>query len=200
MSQNNEHLTDKLILQHITPGTRVVDLGCGDGRLLRRLRDHQQCDVLGIELDHRHLLQTISQGLPVIRADLDNDLNDIPDQSFDFAVLSQTLQQVRHPVKLLDEILRIAKMALVVVPNFGHWKVRLQVLFRGRAPVTADLPYQWYNTPNIHVLSMSDFRELIINHDIRIVKEIPIIGSKSVEKAVLPNLRARSVLYILERH
>jgi methionine biosynthesis protein MetW len=192
-------LTDKIIKAHITPGTRVIDMGCGDGRLLVTLRDQHQCDVLGVEVEQDEFVSAVSKGLPVIRADLDQGLSDIPDDSFDFAVLSQTLQQVRHPVKLLEEILRVAKMAIVVVPNFGHWQVRLQVLLQGRAPVTQQLPYQWYNTPNIHFMSMHDFRDLAIQGAFRIVKEIPIIGTKNTERPFAPNLRAKNVLYILER-
>ncbi len=192
-------LTDKIIKAHITPGTRVIDLGCGDGRLLATLRDLHHCEVMGVEIEQDEFVSAIAKGIPVIRTDMDEGLTDIPDDSFDFAVLSQTLQQVRHPVRVLEEILRIAKMALVVIPNFGHWKVRLQVMLQGRAPVTEQLPYQWHNTPNIHFLSMHDFRDLAHQGAFRIVKEIPIIGEKSVEKAFAPNLRAKNVLYILER-
>lgn len=192
-------LTDEIISQHIDPSSRVIDLGCGDGRLLAVLKEDHQCEVLGIELEYKEFISAIERGVPVIRADLDQGLHNIPDDSFDFAVLSQTLQQVRHPRELLEEILRVARRVLVVVPNFGHWKVRLQVLFQGRAPVTEELPYQWYNSPNLHFMSMHDFRDLAERDNFRIVKELPIINDRSVDHAWLANLRARNLLYLLER-
>ena len=135
----------------------------------------------------------------MIQANLDHGLPDFPDRSFDFAVLSQTLQQVRHPRLVLDDMLRVAAQALVVVPNFRHWKVRLQLLRYGRAPVTSQLPYEWYDTPNLHFMSMRDFRDLAELLKARIVKELPIIRGRAVEKAWMANLRADSALYVLER-
>ena len=132
-------------------------MGCGEGRLLKLLQDENNCSILGIELDEDRFLESVDNGVPILRADLDEGLSGVPDAAFDFAVLSQTLQQVRHPLDLLDEILRVASKVIVVVPNFGHWKVRLQVLLQGRAPVTDELPYQWYNSPNLHFMSMHDF-------------------------------------------
>lgn len=193
-------ITDPVIMSQIAPGSRVVDLGCGDGRLLCRLRDDHGASIQGVELDLRHVLEAIGRGVPVIQADLDEGLNELPDQSFDFAVLSQTLQQVRRPKELLHEMLRVAKRALVVVPNFGHWRIRLQVLLQGRAPVTTALPYDWYNTPNLHFLSMIDFRDLVERLNYRIVRELPIIGSHAVERAWLANLRADSALYVIEQN
>ena len=131
--------------------------------------------------------------------DLDHGLPDIPDDSFDVAVLSQTLQQVRHPKGVLQEMLRVANRALVVVPNFGHWRVRLQVALQGRAPVTASLPYDWYETPNLHFMSMHDFRDLVDTLSVRIVKELPIMRGRAVDRAWAANLRAHSALYVLER-
>lgn len=193
-------LTDEIITRHIDRHSRVIDLGCGNGRLLALLKDSHECDVQGIELEYGEFLSAIERGVPVIRADLDQGLSHIPDDSFDFAVLSQTLQQVRHPKALLEEILRVARRVLVVVPNFAYWKVRLQVLFQGRAPVTEELPYQWYNTPNLHFMSMHDFRDLADRGNFTIVKELPIIGDRSVDHAWLANLRARNLLYVLERN
>jgi methionine biosynthesis protein MetW len=199
MTNPSAVLTDKLIMQEIASGSRVIDLGCGDGRLLCGLRDKHQCDILGIELDYEEFLLAIAQGIPVLHGDLDKGLREIPDNSFDFAVLSQTLQQVRQPLELLDEILRVAKKALVVIPNFGYWKIRWQVLVYGRAPVTEDIPYQWYNTPNLHFMSINDFRDLSLQGRFHIVKEIPIIGEEGRKAAWLANIRAKNVLYVLER-
>ncbi|WP_240928218.1 methionine biosynthesis protein MetW [Thalassoroseus pseudoceratinae] len=192
-------LNDKLIRDQIRPGSRVVDLGCGDGRLLAMLRDEHGCSVQGVELDQESIEAAISRGVAVIRADLDRGLDDIPSQSFDVAVLSQTLQQVRQPKAVLEEMYRIARWTLVVVPNFAHWRVRWQALSRGRAPVTSELPYEWYNTPNLHVMSMTDFRDLANVVKFRIDKEIPIIRRRAVRHAWAANLRAESALYVLER-
>jgi methionine biosynthesis protein MetW len=192
-------LTDELLMRHIEPGSSVVDLGCGDGRLLDRLRNENDCTVLGIERDMDGFVAAIERGLPVIRADLNVGLQDVPGRSFDYAVLSQTLQQVSRPKQLLNEIFRIARRALVVVPNFGHWKVRLQVAWAGRAPVTDALPYEWFDSPNVHFLTMRDFRELAAQGNFRILKELPIIGNRAVDRAWSANLRAHSALYILER-
>ena len=192
-------LTDRLIIDQIGQGSRVLDLGCGDGRLLCRLRDEVHCSVQGIELDHRGVVESITKGMPVIQADLDEDLDEIPDNSFDFAVLSQTLQQVRHPQNLLQRMLRVAKRAVVLVPNYGHWRIRVQILLHGRAPVTGSLPYDWYNTPNLHFMSMLDFRDLCRQMKINVVREIPIIHGRAASGAWGANVRADSALYVLER-
>lgn len=190
---------DRLIMQQIAPGSRVVDLGCGDGRLPATLAEKHGCRVLGIELDEAAVLAAIGRGVPVLKLDLDDGLPDLPDDSFDFAVLSQTLQQVKHPKRVLQEMRRVAPRALVTVPNFGHWRVRLQVAVSGRAPITHSLPYEWYETPNLHVVSMRDFRDLAKQLRFRIVKELPILNGAAVEHAWAANLRADSALYLLER-
>lgn len=192
-------LADELLMQQIEPGSRVLDLGCGDGRLLARLRDERRCSVMGVERDDDLFVAAIEKGLPILKADLNVDLIDIPDRAFDYAVLSQTLQQVSRPKHLLNEIFRVARRALVVVPNFGHWKVRLQVAWAGRAPVTDSLPYEWFESPNVHFLTLRDFRELAARGNFRIEKELPIIGGRAVDRAWASNLRAHSALYVLER-
>jgi methionine biosynthesis protein MetW len=194
-----EAVADELLMQQIEPHSRVLDLGCGDGRLLARLRAEQDCRVLGVERDEDAFLAAVERGLPMIKADLNVGLRDIPSRAFDYAVLSQTLQQVTRPKPLLEEIFRVANRALVVVPNFGHWRVRLQVALQGRAPVTEALPYEWYESPNVHFLTMLDFRELAAKGNFRIIKELPIIGQRAVDRAWGANLRAHSALYVLER-
>lgn len=192
-------LTDELIMQHIDRGSRVIDLGCGDGRLMQRLHSEMNCEVMGVEMAQSNVVAVIERGLPAIAADLNEGLVGIPTDSFDFAVLSQTLQQVRHPKRLLLEMLRVARRALVVVPNFGHWRVRMEVLRRGRTPITQTLPYEWYETPNLHFMSMRDFRDLMAGIGLRIVKESPIIKGRSVDQLWGANLRADSAFYLLER-
>ena len=194
-----EKLTDETIISEISFGSRVLDLGCGDGRLLERLRDTHGVSGQGIELDNNELLLAMERGVAVIHADLDLGLDGFPDQSFDFAILSQTLQQVRHPRKVVQAMLRVARQALVVVPNFGHWRVRLQLLLDGRAPKTAALPYEWYDSPNLHFMSMVDFRDLVDKVGARVVKELPMIKGRAVPGAWMPNIRADSALYILEQ-
>lgn len=192
-------LTDELIMHHIDRNSRVIDLGCGDGRLMQRLHDEMGCEVMGVEVEQSNIISIIQRGLPAIAADLNEGLVDIPNDSFDFAVLSQTLQQVRNPKLLLLEMLRVAHRALVVVPNFGHWRVRMEVLRRGRTPITQALPYEWYETPNVHFMSMRDFRDLMDGIGLRIVKESPIIKGRSVDQLWGANLRADSAFYLLER-
>ena len=191
-------LTDELIMQHIDKESRVIDLGCGDGRLLERLRREMNCSVQGVDLERSNIVSVIQRGLPVVSANLDEGLTDIPSGSFDFAVLSQTLQQVKEPRQLLTEMLRVARRALVVVPNFGYWRVRMEVLWRGRTPVTSRLPYEWYESPNLHFMSMYDFRDLMTSIGLTIVKESPIIRGRAVDRAWAANLRADSAFYLLE--
>lgn len=192
-------LIDRLILDQIPPGSRVLDLGCGDGRLLCRLRDERQCSIQGIELDHKQVVESIRKGVPILAADLDEGLGEVPDHSFDFVVLSQTLQQVLKPQELMIQMLRVAQRVIVVVPNFGHWRVRLQILLQGRAPITSSLPYDWFNTPNLHFLSMIDFRDLAERMHLRVVRELPIIKGHPAPQAWAANLRADSALYVLEQ-
>lgn len=192
-------LVDDLIMRHIDRNSRVIDLGCGDGRLMERLHREMGCHVVGIDVEQANIQAVIERGLPVVASDLNQGLADIPSDSFDFAVLSQTLQQVQRPKQLLQEMLRVADRGLVVVPNFGHWRVRWEVMLRGRTPITDALPYEWHETPNVHFMSMRDFDELMQSIGLRIVKQRPIIRGRAVEKAWAANLRADSAFYLLER-
>lgn len=192
-------LTDQVIMNQIQSGSRVLDLGCGDGRLLATLRDVHGCSVQGVELDLNSIIGAIDRGVPVMQSDLDHGLPEFPDNAFDVAVLSQTLQQVRQPKELLIEMLRVAQKALVVVPNFGYWKARLWLLVYGRAPVTPSLPFFWYDTPNLHFMSLLDFRDLVDELNVRVERVLPIIKNRAVDRAWAANLRAESALYVLER-
>ncbi len=146
-----------VIASLIEPGSRVLDVGCGDGALLRWLRDEKQVDGRGIEIDMALVNRAIASGIPVIQGDVDSDLPHYPAQSYDYVVLSQALQAMRDPKTVLSSLVRIGKKAIVSVPNFGHWKNRLYLGLYGKMPVTKTLSYQWYDTPNIHFCTIKDF-------------------------------------------
>ena len=141
-------------------GAKVLDVGCGDGELLRLLSESRGVDGRGIELSREGVNECVAKGLAVIQGDADTDLGDYPDDAFDYVILSQTLQATRHPRVVLEHMLRIGRHAIVSFPNFGHWQVRLQLLFAGHMPRTDILPFSWYDTPNIHHCTIKDFRQL----------------------------------------
>jgi methionine biosynthesis protein MetW len=144
----------------VVPGARVLDVGCGDGELLSLLEATRNVDGRGIEISQFGVNAAVGRGLAVIQGDADSDLSDYPDDSFDYVILSQTLQATRNPRQVVEDMLRIGRRAIVSFPNFGHWRIRGQIMFRGRMPVTDNLPYAWYDTPNIHFCSIRDFVEM----------------------------------------
>jgi len=148
-----------VVAEMIERGSRVLDVGCGDGELLKLL-ESRGVDGRGIELSREGVNESVTKGLAVIQGDADTDLADYPDDAFDFVILSQTLQATRRPRVVLEHMLRIGRRAIVSFPNFGHWNIRLQIMFGGQMPRTRNLPYAWYETPNIHFCSIKDFREL----------------------------------------
>ena len=149
-----------VVAQMIDYHAKVLDVGCGDGELLRLLTETRNVDGRGIELSREGVNESVAKGLAVIQGDADTDLADYPDDAFDFVILSQTLQATRRPRQVLEHMLRIGRHAIVSFPNFGHWQVRLQLLFAGHMPRTDMLPYSWYDTPNIHFCTIKDFRHL----------------------------------------
>ncbi|MEO8722590.1 MAG: methionine biosynthesis protein MetW [Sphingobium sp.] len=150
-----------IIAGHVASSSRVLDVGCGDGALMVALRDDCAVDARGLELDAANVASAVGRGLSVVQGDADTDLRYYPDQSFDYAILSQTLQTTRRPDHVVGELLRIGKQAFVSFPNFAHWRGRMSLLFGGRMPVTRLLPDRWYDTANIHHLTVDDFRALV---------------------------------------
>ncbi len=157
-----------LIAEMVAPGARVLDIGCGDGALLTLLESERDVDGRGIELWQSKVNLCVARGLSVIQGDADHDLVNFPDASFDYAILSWTLQATRHPRHVVEQLLRIGQHAIVSFPNFGHWRIRLGLLFHGTTPVTPILPEPWYDSPNIHPCTIKDFRELCEEVDARI--------------------------------
>ncbi|KLE34571.1 methionine biosynthesis protein MetW [Aurantiacibacter luteus] len=156
------------IAAEVPRGVRVLDVGCGDGALMAELRDAKGCDARGMEIDGDAVEQAVARGLSVVQGDADRDLVDYPDAAFDIAILSQTLQTARRPDALLRQLLRIGQTAFVSFPNFAYWRMRLALLLGGRMPVVRHLPVSWYETPNIHHLTITDFEELAAEMGVRI--------------------------------
>ncbi len=160
VQNSNMHATrvDLLLLaEMVEPGSRVLDVGCGDGTLLRILAETRDVDARGIEIQQSGVNQCVARGLSVVQGDADTDLVNYPDNAFDYAILSQTIQATHRPRDVLEQLLRIGARAIVSFPNFGHWRVRSQIMFAGRMPVTKNLSYAWYDTPNIHFCTIKDF-------------------------------------------
>jgi methionine biosynthesis protein MetW len=161
-----------LIAEMVKPGARVVDVGCGDGELLSLLEAERDVDGRGIELSQSNVNLCVAKGLSVIQGDADHDLANFPDASFDYAILSQTLQATRRPRHVIEQLLRIGRRAIVSFPNFGHWRVRVQILARGRMPVTPNMPETWYDTPNIHFCTIKDFLALCEEIDAKVERSV----------------------------
>jgi len=187
-----------VIRDNVAPGSRVLDVGCGDGTLLEALRDGKGCDARGMELDPANVAECVGKGLSVIQGDADSDLAFYPDSSFDYAILSQTLQTTKRPDFVLDELMRIGKRAFVSFPNFAHWRVRLSLFWGGRMPVTRQLPEAWYDTPNIHHLTLDDFRAYVRDRGITVEKAWFLSGDRQCGAAAA-NFRAEHAIYLLSR-
>ena len=186
-------IEDDVLAGLIDINSRVLDVGCGDGSLLLHLKKNKRVDGRGIEIDQIKVQESVAKGLAVIEGDAEKDLINYPDTSFDFAILNQSLQQFYDPRKVINELLRIAKNAIVTIPNFGYWKVRLSLLIGGQMPVTKTLPYTWYNTPNLHMCTIKDFYNLCALDNIKIVKSIS-VSSEKISDVQKSNLEIKNLV------
>jgi len=187
-----------VIAANVAPGSHVLDIGCGDGELMAALRDEKRVDARGLELDAGDVASAVARGLSVVQGDADTDLADYPDDSFDYAILSQTLQTTRAPDVVLEHLLRIGRHAFVSFPNFAHWRVRASLLWGGRMPVTRLLPVAWYATPNIHHVTVDDFRALLGERGITIEGAWFLSGDQRTS-ATMANLLAEHAVFLLRR-
>ena len=191
----------RLIADLVPPGARVLDIGCGDGALLEYLVAERGVDGRGIEISQRGVNDCVARGLFVVQGDADNDLGDYPDQSFDLVILSRTLQAVHRPREVLLDLVRIGRQAIVTVPNFAQWRVRADLLLRGRMPVTKSMPKTWYNTDNIHFCTIMDMFDLIAAEGLSVRAFVPHsnMGKHLRVGPRLANLLADQALFLLER-
>tara|TARA_Y100001970_G_scaffold190729_1_gene231979 strand:+ start:703 stop:1299 length:597 start_codon:yes stop_codon:yes gene_type:complete len=169
----------QIISELIENNTRVLDVGCGDGTLMKYLKDKKKVDTRGLEISKNNVQSCISKGLSIIEGNAEKDLHQFPNLSFDYVVLSQTLQAFLNPEKVIDDLLRVANKAIVTIPNFGYWKIRLHLLLKGTMPVTKNLPDEWYNTPNLHMCTIKDFFNFCSKKNIEIYKSIALNGEKT---------------------
>ena len=186
----------ELIAELVPPGSRVLDLGCGNGELLAHLRDHRQCSGYGIEIDDANVLACTQRGVDVIQLNLEEGLAIFEDQSFDVVLQLDTLQHLRHTERMLQETARVGRVGIVSFPNFAHWPNRMQIA-AGRMPVTRVLPYQWYDTPNIRVGTFADFEVLARKNGLRVRESFGIQAGRAVRR--FPNLRASVAVFKFDR-
>jgi methionine biosynthesis protein MetW len=193
----------KIIADIITENTRVLDVGCDDGSLMEFLKKDKNVDIRGIEISKEKVQMCISKGLTVLEGDAEFDLKQFPDNSFDYVVLGQTLQAFINPEIVIKELLRVGKKAIVTIPNFGHWKVRLNLLIKGRMPVTKTLPNDWYNTPNIHMCTIKDFFKFSETLNFKIFKSFALMNKNvsTINSLNLPfkNLFCELGIFLIEK-
>ncbi len=203
MDANGSRVDLRLIADMVAPDSRVLDVGCGDGDLLHILAQQKNVDARGIELSRQGVARSVSRGLAVVQGDADTDLADYPDDLFDYVILSQTLQATRNPRDVVEHMLRIGRRAIVSFPNFGHWRMRAQIVFKGRMPRTDNLPYEWWNTPNIHFCTIRDFVSLTETVGAKIEKAVALNASGQPIRLNLPwafwNVFGEQAVFLLKR-
>tara|TARA_B110000438_G_C15724441_1_gene611324 strand:- start:575 stop:1168 length:594 start_codon:yes stop_codon:yes gene_type:complete len=182
----------KVISQIIKKNKKVLDIGCGDGTLMEYLKNNQQNDVRGLEPNKNLVQKCIARGLSVIEGDAEKELIQFPEKSFDYVVLSQTLQAFLYPEEVLNQLLRIGKQTIVSIPNFGYWKIRLHLLFKGTMPITKNIPYEWYNTPNLHMCTIQDFVNFCNQKNIKIDQSMCLTNEK-ISKITASNMNYKNI-------
>ena len=193
----------QIISELIENNKRVLDVGCGDGTLMKHLKDNKNIDTRGLEISKNNVQLCISKGLSVIEGNAERDLQQFPDLSFDYVILSQTLQAFYNPEKVIDDLLRVANKAIVTIPNFGFWKVRLHLFFQGTMPVTKHLPNEWYNTPNLHMCTIKDFVNFCTHKKINLFKSLALHEEKESDinnkNLNIKNLLSELGIFLIER-
>lgn len=196
------HLNYTVITNIIEQGSKVLDLGCGNGTLLKMLVEEKQCSGLGVDINQNNVIESIQKGLSIVQGDIDEGLKEFGDKEFDYVILNQTLQTTEKPDYVIDEMLRSGKKVVVSFPNFGYWRVRFYLFFKGKMPELGLLRFHWYDTPNIHLLTVADFFEFCKERNIKITKSVYIKRgkiSKNPFNQVLTNLFCAEALFVIER-
>lgn len=192
----------QIILNLVDSNSKVLDLGCGDGELLYKLKKEKNCLVRGVEISHTGLKECLAKGLSVFQGDIQEGIKDYRDRAFDYVILSYTLQELMKPHIALQKVLRVGKKIIVSFPNFGNWKIRLYLLLKGRMPKSKILHFEWYDTPNIHLITIKDFRIYCKENNIEVLKEIPINLDKRFNELLVnscPNIFAQFVIYLIKK-
>ena len=193
----------RIISEIIKKNTRVLDVGCGDGTLMKFLKENKNVDARGFEISKTKAQNCIGKGLSVIEGDAEKELQQFPNSSFDYAILSQTLQAFYNPEKVIDDLLRVSKKAIVTIPNFGFWKIRLHLLLKGTMPITKNLPDEWYNTPNLHMYTIKDFFNFCSKKNIKLNQSIALNNEKTSSinsgNLNLKNLSSELGIFLIEK-
>ena len=183
----------KIISELIEKNSKVLDVGCGDGDLMKYLFENKTQDIRGLEIAKKNVQNCLSKGLPVIEGNAENDLIQFPNHSFDYVILSQTLQAFLNPEKVISNLLRVGKKAIVTIPNFGYWKIRLELLIKGTMPITKNLPYKWHNTPNLHMCTIKDFFIFCKKRNINIFKSLA-LNEEKISEISFKNLNYKNLI------
>ena len=196
------NLNYKVVCNLIEKNSKVLDLGCGNGELLELLKKEKNVQGFGVEINQDSLLEALVKGLSVIQGDIDKGLDEFQDKTYDYVILNQTLQSTKYPEMIIDEMLRVSKKCIVSFPNFAYWRVRFYLFFKGKMPKSEQLPYEWYDTPNIHLLTISDFFEFCKKRNIKIEKSVYLTRNKSRSGFLIKhiaNFFSQEVVFIISR-